>query len=716
MEVQDNINKHQTPLPQNTTSYETDHGEEGHAKQETNKNSPSLGASLFDEFISKGDKNLQVDTSSSNFLDSVISKDTKHVHHTEIDSDAGEKKSVSPANRNGMSPLLSNKLDQSKQQIRVNHSHNVSGSSLGSNSSTTHRTTSQGQQHQLLTPVRISDDDHPLKEKDLQSANLNSIPHRASRSGTINKRKSLIKPVAVIESNDDNISFSNTDSRISNKNSNNPNLSHTVPIGTINSTLTGNLTYDDSLMMHTRTHSRDTSINSAAGEINPLDISVLLQNLASKEIELMESKHRIEDLKKQIHMENQLYLKKSNELNELKLKVSKHINSPIQNLNSTFSNFSLTPTPTQLQPQISHTHPSIPESDESQNSNKKPLSFIEDSNNTNGINFNINGSTENKRVSVGRFISSGGNNNIDMNHNSSNTNSIAPINVDHLSLHAQETPSKIKSTADFHNIPTPPSLQTEQKFSGNNVKPTASNNTEKTSMWSKPFSMFYQFDQRMQKELQKSLDWDDTSTSNSPVPSRGASATPIANINETLNPIPNTSTNNENNPIKTMDSIPPSRFANDLKMTVSNDPSFDQYFDNVQNENNLNISKQRDESKSNTVTGSIWRIVSGVKSGLSKPNSNDTTGLISQSEDSSDHNILNELKPIDHLSLIVHNSDLKFPTKSTDEKLQPANEELHTSNETEGNDLHKHIVKNSELEGQELMRRRKKKVIEMVDF
>lgn len=151
-----------------------------------------------------------------------------------------------------------------------------------------------------LTPTRGNENDQNLREKD----NITSI----KRNNTI-KRKSLIIPLIPSDSPSSVDTSVRTERIVS----------------------TGNIS----------SHSRTSSISSVPTAIGaPLlnttshsfieessDVSILLQQLANKELDILEQKKQIDDLKRQLIQKEQVLQSEIKELKELKLLVSQALNS-----------------------------------------------------------------------------------------------------------------------------------------------------------------------------------------------------------------------------------------------------------------------------------------------------------------------------------------------------------------------------------------------------
>lgn len=142
-----------------------------------------------------------------------------------------------------------------------------------------------------FNPKRLSYQDHPLKE--------GQVPLRKpSRSTTINKRKSLLQPIVAPQTPENSVCNWNA-------------------VGNSPNTSFGRQRSTSGASVHSRSSSQSLSLDST------FDIS--LQNLANKELEILESKRRIEELRKKLSLEELAYEKKVEELKELKSQVSNNL-------------------------------------------------------------------------------------------------------------------------------------------------------------------------------------------------------------------------------------------------------------------------------------------------------------------------------------------------------------------------------------------------------
>lgn len=142
-----------------------------------------------------------------------------------------------------------------------------------------------------VTPGRPSDQEHPLK--DTYSRPPNSM--KLNRSNTL-KRKSLIQPIISPEATPGEHRQQQQRTRS---------------------------------MSNASYHSRTSSIGSEHASPAGKDLNALLQMLANKELELLDSKRKVDDIKRSLHQEEQTLHMKSKELNELKVQVAKILNDNV---------------------------------------------------------------------------------------------------------------------------------------------------------------------------------------------------------------------------------------------------------------------------------------------------------------------------------------------------------------------------------------------------
>ena len=239
----------------------------------------------FDEFIETNELDLKVDTSTRN---SIVS--------------------ISPVVRT-----------QSKFRSSSSNSYR-SGHRRTSSAESTHS-------QRLMTPTRLNEQDHPLQIKP-ETRRVVTRHSSVSVPNAMSKRRSLIQPMVIptTPESQNNISFGNSISYSDG--------SHGIPLESTTvlsseQAMTGGL--------RRSRNGSSQSVNSIVATTIPTngaDVSALLQALAAKELELLECKQKIEDLKKQTQHEEQKYNRRARELQELKEQVSKHLdpslNTPVK--------------------------------------------------------------------------------------------------------------------------------------------------------------------------------------------------------------------------------------------------------------------------------------------------------------------------------------------------------------------------------------------------
>lgn len=144
-------------------------------------------------------------------------------------------------------------------------------------------------QQRQFSPLNFSHQDHPLKSSRRPSVNMAAGPRR---SATLNKRRSLIQPIVAPKTPDNHGIKSEPSTLVADR-------------------------------AHRQRSDSDASMRSTQAGTEP-DISTLLQNLATKELELLDGKHRIEELKKQLNAEDALHQERLRELQELRDQVGIH--------------------------------------------------------------------------------------------------------------------------------------------------------------------------------------------------------------------------------------------------------------------------------------------------------------------------------------------------------------------------------------------------------
>lgn len=148
-------------------------------------------------------------------------------------------------------------------------------------------------QQQQFSPQSLGHQDHPLKVSRRPSINLGGAQRR---SVVFNKRRSLIQPIVAPRTPD-------------------------VHASKVNKSEPATLVADRANRQRSDSSASLTSIQAYGSEP---DISSLLQTLATKELELLDGKHRIEELRKKLSAEDALHQERLKELQELKEQVSNH--------------------------------------------------------------------------------------------------------------------------------------------------------------------------------------------------------------------------------------------------------------------------------------------------------------------------------------------------------------------------------------------------------
>lgn len=154
-------------------------------------------------------------------------------------------------------------------------------------------------QQRQFSPQNLSHQDHPLKANRGPSVNLNVGPRR---SATLSQRRSLIQPIVAPKTPD----------------------THSAKC---NKSEPSSLTAD-------RVHRQRSGSVASQGSLRAggePDISTLLQSLATKELELLDGKHRVEELKKKLAAEETLHQERLKELQELKEQVGIHFHKTAAN-------------------------------------------------------------------------------------------------------------------------------------------------------------------------------------------------------------------------------------------------------------------------------------------------------------------------------------------------------------------------------------------------
>lgn len=319
-----------------------------------------------------------------------------------------------------------------------------------------------------LTPVRINNlSDQPLNDVESENYKKNEIVQndaftntsqfngqnsqgsrdRSSSKSVINKRKSLIQPLII--HNDHRHKKDVSSGSIDTNHSFQKNMEKTV-----NNESSTTSSFDS----NTSNNFNENSYSSTS-LVDSNDVDELLKKLANKELELLESKRKIEELKKKLIYHEELYEKQYNDLKKLKEKVSKHLSykSPMKNdasRNSTMKE-------PQSQEEIAQSTP------------KKISPIIKEK--LDYVNINKRGQSTSP---LGM-----------KNHNNTK------INLQREKI--RNNPSDM--TNESHSAVT--------KLNPIDYNPPKKPQSRNESMWSKPFTLFNQFDQLLQNELEKSLNW-----------------------------------------------------------------------------------------------------------------------------------------------------------------------------------------------------------------
>ena len=307
---------------------------------------------------------------------------------------------------------------------------------------------SRSYQHQL-TP-QGSTSDHPLKQRDntmrtgrsdsfSPSANppginlMSSKIKNKTRSSHLPKRRSLIQPILTPTTPDAyNTSMNSSSSAFS------------MPVQPRHERSSSNVL--DFEYSQFSVHSRTSSSSSIKHNLDTNDINTLLKTLATKELDLFESKQKIEDLRKQLAYQERLYKEHAKELELLKQRVSRAVSENTSNANdysapSVVSEIPVKHSPLPMSSIISPTLREIPETD---------YSYVYTSPNDSSAMFSS------RRTSPS------------------------------VSNHEQEIEMKEQQ------------IDPESQNPRENIQPT----------WKRPLELFTRFDRILQNEIEKSLHWD----------------------------------------------------------------------------------------------------------------------------------------------------------------------------------------------------------------
>ena len=308
---------------------------------------------------------------------------------------------------------------------------------------------SRSYQHQL-TP-QGSTSDHPLKQRENtmrtgRSGSFSPSAHppginlmsskikNKTRSSHLPKRRSLIQPILTPTTPD-----------AYNSSMNSSNSAFSMPTQPRHERSSSNVL--DFEYSQFSVHSRTSSSSSIKHNLDTSDINTLLKTLATKELDLFESKQKIEDLKKQLAYQEKLYKEHARELELLKQRVSRAVseNTSIANdysAPSVANEIPMKHSPPPVSNIISPTLRGIPETD---------YSYVYTSPNDSSAMFSS------RRTSPS------------------------------VSNHEQEIEMR------------------EQQ-----IDPESQNPREKNQpTWKRPLALFSRFDRILQNEIEKSLHWDD---------------------------------------------------------------------------------------------------------------------------------------------------------------------------------------------------------------
>lgn len=278
---------------------------------------------------------------------------------------------------------------------------------------------------------------------------------RSSSRSIISKRRSLIQPIIV--QNDymhkKNVSSSSMDI----------NQSFHKNIG---KTITNENSTLSSIDSNFDTNYIEKS-NTFISLVDTNNVNDLLKNLANKELQLLESKRNIEELKRKLLYYEKLYDQQYSDLKKLKAEVSRHISDKSM-MNVNISNDS-TKKESQAGDEIIQSTP------------EKHFQVIKKQSSDVNIN-KVEPSTSPLMIRK--------RNNIDINFQRDTTRR---------NLSDMSKESHIAVT-EFNPIDYNPPKKPQSKYE---------------SMWSKPFAFFNQFDQLLQSELEKSLNWDNETENDS---------------------------------------------------------------------------------------------------------------------------------------------------------------------------------------------------------
>ncbi|SMN20760.1 similar to Saccharomyces cerevisiae YHR159W TDA11 Putative protein of unknown function [Maudiozyma saulgeensis] len=381
----------------------------------------------FDEFIDETDKRLNIDTSTQ------IS-----VSNNRQDNDLPKDNSVTSSPK---SPIISN-------TSKFNLQRQITPTRIVDHPLKDSESTYNKELNMNLVSNKDIASERPLDVKPLEPVLHTRVTVPKRRSVMLNKRRSLIQPVMAPISPETFINKSNvSDDNLVKSNDDVPIRKYSI----------GNSNIIDPEHVQLSVHSRSSSLASSSANLDTMDINSLLKSLASKEMDLFESKQKIEDLKKQLSQQQKLYDQHAKELQQLKTQVTKHLSENVNAQSSTTTPGSGNVPPSQIQ-SVPISAPDV----------QQPSSVA---NHTSPI-------SEKKNV-----------------------NSLHRRGTRTLRPKKNGTPTSNKTK----EVPISPECR---------IEPPSSKPEE--SAWNKPFAMFNQFDQILQNELEKSLNWDSETDNDSP--------------------------------------------------------------------------------------------------------------------------------------------------------------------------------------------------------
>lgn len=388
----------------------------------------------FDKFIEETDHELNVDTSSRKF--SIGSRNKENRTKRESNG-AISVSSLSPSN-SIISTSSNGKPFNIQRQLKPVRVHDLNDQ-----------------------PLKSPEQEEPSKSSTVTSPQLKfstGVPrNRSSSRSMINKRRSLIQPIIPHNEHPNDPTHKDTTST-----SNTLNSYHMA-----NRSMEQNAIVENSMLSLTESNVSYGSfeeVNRSTVIETTNDVNELLKNLANKELELFESKQKIEELKKNLIYHEKLYEQHSNDLKQLKSKVSKHLSDKSSTINIS--------TPAKIEPlhnqYIIESTPETPKSVEKEKSSQKYT------------------------------------------NNTQKNSSLSPLRLRNRAssskLNKYKNEDIIVEDIPFNDV-EPHVAAVKLNPTGHDISSQQSSNKNE-SVWSKPFSILNQFDQILQKEIEKSLNWD----------------------------------------------------------------------------------------------------------------------------------------------------------------------------------------------------------------